>query len=266
MRNSQNLLLFTLLTLAGAALPLHAQTPVATYRFNNTLNADETTAPALTATDPQNASGYGSDTVFGETRGVYNFSGNTTPSQQAGLTLDTTGLVSGDAYSAEMVFKFTDRSNGWRRILDTENRQSDNGFYVNPSNNLTVYPLAGSTNAFTTNVYHHIVLTDAPDNTVKGYLDGTLQFTYTTDLMRLDRADNPGHLLNFFLDNTVGGGQGEYSSGSVALARIYNGVLSDDQVLTLSQHPFASATPAPGALWVALIGAVPGLLFLRRRR
>ena len=265
MRKLTSALLFTLTALAGAALPLSAQTAVATYEFHNTLNADQSGAPALSATDPLLTSGFGTDSVYGATRDVYNFSGTTTPAEQAGLTLDTSSLISPDNYSVEMVFKFTERDGGWRRILDVENRQSDNGFYVNPGNNLTVYPLAGSTNAFATNVYHHVVLTDGPDNTVKGYLDGTLQFTDSTTLMRLDQADNPGHLLNFFLDNTVAGGQGEFSSGSIGLARVYNGVLSDDQVLNLSQNPF-NATPAPGALSVALLGVVPGVIFLRRRR
>ena len=204
--------------------------------------------------------------MYGQTRNIYNFVGNTTPSEQAGLTLDTTGLLAPDNYSAELVLKFTQRDGGYRRILDAENRQSDGGFYVDPGNHLQVYPLASGMDAFTTNVYHHIVLTNGPDNIVKGYLDGTLEFTDSTTLMRLDQSDNPNHLLNFFLDNTVGSGQGEYSSGSIALARIYSGVLSDNQVLTLSHAPFnAASTPAPGALSVALLGLVPGVLLLRRQ-
>src|SRR5947209_3349849 len=76
---------------------------VTTYLFNNNLSAQESGAPALTAVDPQATSGFQTDTVFGQSRTVYNFIGNTTPAQQAGLSLDTTGRIPANNYSVEMV-------------------------------------------------------------------------------------------------------------------------------------------------------------------
>lgn len=65
---------------AFAADPL----PVATWRFDRTLAADQAGAPALGVIDPLGLSGFVQDTVFGETRWVWRFDGNSTPSQPAG--------------------------------------------------------------------------------------------------------------------------------------------------------------------------------------
>jgi hypothetical protein len=146
-----------------------------------------------------------------------------------------------------MVIQFSQRDLFWRRIIDVENRASDNGFYVDPTNNLDIFPVAGSSSNFTTNVYHHIVLTVAGGTTAKAYLDGVLQFTASTALMNINNANNPGNLLNLFLDNTSGGGQGEFSNGDIALFRMYDAVLSDSDVASLASNPFA-AVPEPSTL------------------
>ena len=85
---------------------------------------------------------------------------------------------------------------------------SDDGFYVDPSNNLDVFPVAGSTSAFTTGVFHTVTLT-VDGTIVTAFLDGVEQFhSLSTDVMDISNADNPGNLVNLFFDNTVGGGQG----------------------------------------------------------
>ena len=79
--------------------------------------------------------------------------------------------------------------------------------------------------------------------------------------------NNPANLMNFFLDNTVGGGQGEYSSGQVALIQLYNGILGADQIAQMAMNPFASAVPEPSSLILLAIGAVAlGTRQLRRPR
>lgn len=246
-----------------------AQTPAATYMFNNTFAAVEAGKPALVPVDPQGTSVFENDTVFGQSRKVYHFIGTTTPANQSGLTLNTTGLVTPNNYSAELVFEFFDRANAYRRVLDVQNRQSDNGFYVNPPNNLELFPVSGGSGGFTTSVYHHVVLTDASDNTVKAYLDGSLAFTATSPIMHLnsDLTNNPNQLLTFFLDNTVAGGQGEYSTGKIALARIYDGVLTGQQVSSLASNPFgAPSTPEPGSIALLTGLFLSGSVFVRHCR
>jgi len=98
--------------------------------------------------------------------------------------------------------------------------QSDNGFCVDPSNNLDIFPVAGGA-AFTNDTYHDVFLVNNR-GVVTFYLDGSVQATAATSVMNLD----PSQTMNFFLDNVVAGGQGEYSSGSMALIRVHNEALN----------------------------------------
>jgi hypothetical protein len=236
-----------------ASLQVHAApTPVAQYDFNNTLASSVAGAPALTVTDPLGASGFVTDNVLGTTKPVWSFQGSASPvTDQAGLTLDTTGLLTrNDVYSLELVFQFTQRENAWRRIVDVSSRQTDNGFYVDPSNNLDIYPVGGGA-PFTNNVYHDVFLVDNA-GVVTFYLDGSAQATLTTPVMNIDATNN----INFFLDNVVAGGQGEYSSGSISMVRLY------DEALT-SVPPPPVPEPASWALMLAGVGMVGTIL--RRR-
>ena len=232
-----------------------ATTTEATYTFNNNFTALEVGAPPIVPVDPLGTSGFQNAVVFGQPRTVYHFDGAASPAtSQGGLSLDTTTLIPANDYSAEMVVELNQPA-GWRRLIDVQNRQSDNGFYVDPSSNLDVFPVSGSSGAFAAGVFHHVVLTDS-GGIAKGYLDGTLQFTATTNVMDVN---NPGNLMDFFLDNVVGGGQGEWSSGDVGLVRLYNGALTDQEVANLANNPFAN-TPEP----LSFIGG--SVLLLARRR
>jgi hypothetical protein len=237
---------------------VQAATPIATYEFNNTFAPLESGKPTLTPTDPGGLSVFTTDTVLGVPRTVWAFNGTSANTAQSGLTLATNGVIPPQGYSVDMVFEFTQQANAWRRIIDVENRQSDNGFYVNPSNNLEVFPVSGSTAAWTNNVYHHIVLTDT-GATVKGYLDGVSEFSATTTLLNINNANNPGLLMNFFLDNVAAGGQQEWSAGRVSLIRVWDGVLTDQEAGTLATNPFV---PEPSALATLCVASA---LVLRRR-
>jgi len=99
MRNSSllKLLVATSFPVFAWIAPAHAVPLVAEFLFNNTLNSDDG-APSLIATDPLLTSSFGTDTVFGNSRTVYNFTGDASPpTLQGGLTLNTTGLLTSDA-------------------------------------------------------------------------------------------------------------------------------------------------------------------------
>ncbi|MBV9746833.1 MAG: PEP-CTERM sorting domain-containing protein [Acidobacteriia bacterium] len=241
---------------------------MATYDFQNTLSAEQGGGvPALIPTDPLGENGFVTDTVDGQTRKVYAFNGSgNPPSQQAGLSFDNSGgLLPSNSYSIQMVFEFLDGNlNGWRRLVDVQNRQSDDGFYVDPSNNLDVYPVGAGSAAFANNAYEDVVLTDSSSGVVTGYLNGAKQFTLNTTVMDIN---NPQNLINLFLDNDVGGGIGEFASGRIAEARFYSGVLSDAEVAALDANPLSSPSPVPEPSFTILMGAaMAGLVLARRLR
>jgi hypothetical protein len=229
---------------------LPAATLEASYLFNGNLNAQQIGPPALTAVDPLAVASFVTDTVFGTSRTVYSYCGIASPpSSQGGLTLNTTGVLpSTTSYSVEMVFEFSGGTSAWRRILDVLNRTSDNGFYVDPSNVLDVFPTgsAGAT-PFTTGAYHYVVLTDS-SGVATAYLDGSLQLTTSAS----GGMDNINNVLTFFLDNTAGGGQGEWSAGRVSRINVWDGVLTADNVATnFRSLTSGGGVPEPGT-WVML--------------
>jgi hypothetical protein len=248
--------------LANVLIPAAHASLVATYTFNDTLAAQQLGVAALTAVDPLGTSGFQSATVFGNLQNTYHFDGAATPpADQGGLDFNTTGLVSSDDYSVEMVVELTGDA-GWRRLLDSLDRQSDDGLYIDPSNNLDSYPNGGGSGSlFSANTFFDIFVTVDPTNTVTGYFGGVQQFSETST--SLDVATNT---LGFFLDNVVAGGQGEWSSGNVALIKVFNTALTADQVAAETADPFqgTSTVPEPSA-WLLTMGGVAVIAILKRR-
>ncbi|XOV89934.1 MAG: LamG-like jellyroll fold domain-containing protein [Pseudomonadota bacterium] len=224
---------------------------VATYLFNGNLNAEEAGVAALTAIDPLGANHFRTETVFGTPKTVYRFDGNTTPSQQAGLVLDTTGLLDGDDnYSVDITFRFDVNSSSWENIFGVSNRTSDNAFYVSPTGPLQVYPSSLGPDAVTQNEWHRVTLTNSGSQ-VKGYLDGVFQFDLPSTVMNFSTysVNNPNRLIHFFADNLVGGGQGEFADGSVSLIRLYDITLDANEVADLP-----ASVPGPANPLLFLVG------------
>ena len=233
---------------------------VASYGFNNTLAADQAGVASLVGIDPAGVNGFETAVVNGLSQRVYRWGGDgNSPARQGGLSVNTTGLVSYDNYSVELIFMFDGAAQfggGWRRIVDTQDRQSDNGFYVSPGNVLQVYPVIDGQTLFTDAVFHSVVMTNyvvGGTRQVKAYLDGVLELESNTDQLNLDNLNNPNHLLNFFVDNLAGPAQQEWASGSIASLKIYDGVV------------IPTAVPEPTSAALVLL-ALAGLFASQRRQ
>lgn len=232
-------LFFILVGISHAALS--APAPVASYQFNNNLNAVETGVPALTAIDPLNQSQFITDTVFGESRPVYEFKGNIKSIENAGLSFPSLNLLNkDDAFSIEMIFQFTENQSTWENILGLSNRQNDRAFYVQPNNSLQVWPDDSGIDSFIFGEYHHVTLTNDGNGHITVYIDGAFQFDSSTETVNFSKYTdvNPERLIHFFADNIVGGGQDEFSNGKVALIRIYDSELNAEDALEIKNNPF----------------------------
>ena len=234
-----------LLALSSAS----AQTLVASYSFNDSLAANQAGKPSLVSVNPLGLNTFETAVVNGASQRVFHWNGDgATPTNNAGLRLDATGLVSYDNYSIQMTFEFLQAAafgGGWRRVVDTQNRQSDNGFYVDPGNRLQVYPVVTGSTLFTTPGFHDVIHTNfvvGGVREVKAYLDGNLEVVSDTDQLNLDNANNPGHLLHFFLDNLAGPAQQEFADGRIAALAIYDGIV------------IPSAIPEPETVALMLVG------------
>lgn len=242
--------------IASFTAQANAATLVASYDFNNSLFAKEVGKPGLVAINPLGQNTFETAVVNGLSETVYHWVGNgADASQQAGLSLDTSGLVNYKSYSVALTFEFSTQAltgGGWRRIVDTQNRQSDSGFYVGPGNKLEVIQIptiSPGTSTYTTPGFHDVVLSVSPNGakqTVSAYLDGQLEVSATTDTFNLDNADNPNHLLYFFVDNLFSNAQQEFANGRIASLKLYDGAF----------NPLAVPEPETGAMMLAGLGLV----------
>lgn len=234
-------MLIKFLTLTLLALSLQAQSAslVGTYTFQNTLNAAQGGAPALSAVNPRGTNSYPTDTVYGQQRTVYELS-SVQPNQNAGLTLNTTSFVNPLSYSFEMVFSFTERNATWRRLYDVLDRSSDRGLYINPSNQFDFTRLRTGTATLPLNTYVHMVLTVSGGRALV-YVNGNLDINLLTESMNIATVNR---LVHFFLDNTTDSSTTDFASARIALLRAYTNALSADEVRTLSANPFNASIGA----------------------
>jgi hypothetical protein len=260
-RSNTSIAVFCLLAIVIA--PAARASLVAAYTFNNTFNAVQGGVAALTSVNPLGTGAFQTVTVFGHSQTTWHFDGAASPpTNQGGLQFNTTGLISSNVYSVEMVFELTG-SAGWRRLMDSLDRQSDNGLYIDPNNNLDVFPQGGTSSPFTANTFFDVFVTVDAANNVTGYFGGVQQFTETST--NLDIATNT---LGFFLDNVAGGGQGEWSSGNVALIKVFNTALTAQQVAAEAADPFQGTTgtaPEPGT-YIVMLGGLAAFAAVKRAK
>lgn len=236
----------------------------ATYLFQDNLNAQESSAPALTSIDPLGLNTFETATVFGQERRVLHLDGNELVKENAGLLIDANGVVSGSSYSVEVVFALVEPSVGqWHKILDVHDRQFDSGWYLNYADQLSLFEWDGAVvqgeialgpTVVSTTEFHHIVLTVDLAG-VSGYVDGSLEFTSApTPAMQLES----NQLMYFFLDDVMTGGV-EVSDARIALLRVYSGTLDATEVESLSNQPFnlPSVTSLTSSEWTPSSAPIP---------
>ena len=175
--------------------------PVATWDFNNTLDAREGGIPALTAIDPLAPDYFVMDTVFGESKWVYRFGGDASPAtSQGGLQVSTEGILDlDDKYSVDIVFMFdVGEEDAYNNVLGSCNRSSDNALYIGPSNKPELYPHTPGPTTFTYGEYHRLTLVNRGDGTRTAvYLNGVEQFYGASTVLDFSTysAQNPDRIL-----------------------------------------------------------------------
>lgn len=134
-----------------------------------------------------------------------------------GLLLPGFTELAGTSYTLIATFRF-DETSSWRRIFDFKDGSSDWGLY-GYNGRLQFYAVAtGSEAVVKSSEYSEVALTRDESGTVRGYVDGVLQFTFN---------DSSGHalvnandVLVLFRDDRVV--RNEHTSGRIARFRVYN--------------------------------------------
>jgi hypothetical protein len=204
--------------------------PTADYRFQNSM-ASSVGSPA----DLVMFSGspvYKTETVGGATRRVLTFGAGNGPA-----LLPSYPTTKYDVYSMAVRFRF-DAVSGYRRILDLKGGASESGLYVRDGK-LAFYPHAlGTAAPIQVGKYAQVVLTRGAAGTVTGYVNGAKQFQFadTANNAVIDNDLFFGIRLIWFVDNKRGGiAQNEESSGAVARIRLWDRVLSANEVADLGR-------------------------------
>jgi hypothetical protein len=225
----------------------HAQTHV--YRFNGTY-ADQYGGTALV---PEGGFLTGNGYSFGANQG---------------LTLSN--VFSRDrSYSLVLRSRFDDIG-GWRKMVDFQDRSSDNGFYSYfGSADLDPYTLRYAADYVPGVMATSVITRDASDLFLRIYVDGLLRYTIT-DGGHYANFGAPGGIARFFQDDAVTA-QSEATSGFVSYLATYDDVLSDEEVADIHRQLSAEdaqgivTTPEPGSMALVATGALLAGMARRRR-
>jgi hypothetical protein len=209
-------------TLVPADDPPSSANVTADYRFRGSLASSVGTAPDLVETG-RGSNGYAEEGLLGPPPG-FRFA------RGVGLQLrPTTGVVDGDGYTIELVFRFRNLG-GWRKIVDFSGGRRDAGLYsLDGCLNFFDTALAAAL-TIETDRYAHVVLTRDQGSVVVGYVDGVERFTFRDP--RGLAEPGPTRTLRFFVDDSTT--DSEDSSGAVSRIRLYDGPLSPSEVSRLA--------------------------------
>ncbi|MEO7659995.1 MAG: hypothetical protein ABIV48_10310, partial [Pyrinomonadaceae bacterium] len=202
----------------------------ADYQLQGNLNSSVAGAPAMT--DLGSGNSFVADTVDGVGRQSLRFP------QNNGLTVSTAGLIQNNNYTIVVLFKFDDLS-GFRKIIDFANGTTDNGLYIN--NGIFEHENIPGSPRFFTGTYAQVVVVRESSGLVRQYRNGVLADSRNDGGDYLITAQNR---VGFFQDDAPTNGT-ESSAGNVARIRIYDGPLTNAEVLALDRLAGATPTPTP---------------------
>lgn len=173
-------------------------------------------------------------------------------------------------YSMEMFFSFDTMTN-YRRIVDHKDGKSDNGFYLLGGDLHFYGPIRPVDTNYQPGQMLHIVLTRDENQVVRGYGQGTQLFSFAdTAGHDLGVLSGPNGIARFFRDD----GQ-EASAGFVDFIRLYDRVLTNDEVATLYgggtplrqfEAPPVTGVPEPATWAMLILGFGATGAALRRRQ
>lgn len=185
----------------------------------------------------------------GGTRDATGYHFSAVANNNEGLTLANV-IGAGSAYSIEMVFSI-DATNGWRRLVDFKDRQSDTGLY-NYNTTVQLYPEPTSAaGVFSANQVYDLILQRSAAGQVTVSVDGLT--VYTDDDSVNKYADFTGATIVFFMDNIGGSFPDEVAGGTVTSIII--------DASPVGQTPIPAALP----LFAGGLGVL-GFVSRRRRR
>lgn len=206
--------------IAGASM---AQNKTLFYNFEGNLKEQSGNGPDLTVVGETGT--FASDVLnelSGDSKMVYFFDKNN------GIQFNNIAANNfiGEDYSIEIYFKF-DELASWKRVIDWKNRKTDRGAYIY-SGKLNFYNILYSGEApVEAGEYTYYVLTrTAATNTVLIYTDAEVKIDFVDS--NSDALVDEDGVINFFYDDLVV--QNEASAGAVAMIKLYNYPLSQEQI------------------------------------
>jgi hypothetical protein len=174
------------------------------------------------------------------------------------------GVVNPADYSIELLFRIDDHS-GFRKIVDFKDLASDFGLY-NLDGKLTFYDVSTKATPpvpIGNDTVIHLVLTrDSATGQFSAYLNGQVQLTFQ-DSSGFATFDGPGNVIHLLRDDGP-----EHPSGFLDRVRIYDGVLSREDIVSLfngEPPPGLSQVPEPASGTLLGMGFA-GVCAWRQRR
>jgi hypothetical protein len=220
------------LLVLGINLP--AQTLTADYQFQNSHASSVAGAPTLTdlirpgQTCPAYCNTFATETVYGNSQSVLAFPYD----NGLGLAPTTSVLSNNGIYTIGILARFNNLAGQYTRLIEFKNGTNDRGLYFyNHQLVFFSYGIYGPT-IVNENAYAFVVLTRDGAGMITGYVNGWPQFTVDDSSNQYGVIDS-NNVLRFFQDNLTGA-SGEDSAGAVARIRIWDGVLSADDIAALS--------------------------------
>jgi hypothetical protein len=252
-------------------------TIAADYQLQDTFDSSVGTIGPLSVVGPPGNVTFVSDTVNGNPQQVLNIAvplGVAT--DESGVQTQTATFLDPSNYSVVLLASFDINQFNpiSTKLFDFKNLSTDAGLYINGTTGTLTFiddsaVPQGTGGATAGGTYVQIVLTrDSTTNLTSVYEDGALVFSFTDNLGLAVMADSSvtgNAFLTLFKDDGGGlGGEdvGEATSGNIARLRLYDGVLTPEEIAGLD-----TAIPEPSTIALSIFGgAILGRRLLRRKR